>query len=261
MPRLIVAAVQHDIAWEDAEANIAARSADAAAAAEAGADMVVFSEMFTTGFSMAAARLAEAPDGPTTAFLTDTAVRHGLWTAGSVPERTPGYERPTNRFVLAGPDGQLHRYSKMRPFSLGGEHEHYSAGAERVTVNVAGVRVTPFVCYDLRFADLFWDAAADTDCFVVVANWPVARHSHWTTLLRARAIENQAYVVGVNRVGTDGNGLLYSGGSAVLDPTGVDLASAGDTAVTLVAPIDTAVVTDARKRFPFLADRRPGPTT
>ena len=255
MTGLTVAAIQHDIVWENPEANIVARASDAASAAAAGADMIVFSEMFTTGFSMAAAQLAETPDGPSTSFLVDTAAYHGLWAAGSIPELTPGFEKPTNRFIMAGPDSQIYCYSKMRPFSLGGEHEHYSAGVQRVTINVSGVRVTPFVCYDLRFADLFWDAAADTDCFVVVANWPAVRRTHWTTLLKARAIENQAYVVGVNRVGVDGNGLAYSGDSTILSPLGTELASADNTPGIITARIDPTIVADVRTRFPFLTDR------
>lgn len=255
MTRLRIAVVQHDIVWEDPQVNIEARAGDAASAARDGADLVLFSEMFTTGFSMAAARLAEAPGGPTESFLVETARRHGLWAAGSVPHRTAGFERPTNRFLLASPDGELVGYSKMRPFSYAGENEHYSAGVERVTATVSGLRITPFVCYDLRFADLFWEAAADTDCYVVVANWPAARRAHWTALLQARAIENQAYVVGVNRVGVDGNGLAYSGDSAVFDPLGVEVAAAkGDAGMTVV-DVDSAHVRAVRESFPFMADR------
>ena len=255
MTTLTIAVVQHDIAWEEAQANIAARSDDAVAAARAGAGLIVFSEMFTTGFSMAAARLAESPGGAGESFLVDTARRHRLWVSGSMPHRTPGFERPTNRFLLAGPSGELHGYSKMRPFAYADEHEHYSAGVERLTVAVNGVRVTPFVCYDLRFADLFWDAAGETDCYVVAANWPAARRHHWTALLQARAIENQAYVVGVNRVGVDGNGLAYAGDSAVFDPLGVEVARAGSDAEMLIVDVESGHVADVRERFPFLADR------
>ena len=118
-----------------------------------------------------------------------------------------------------------------------------------------GVRVTPFICYDLRFADLFWDVAADTDLYLVPANWPGVRREHWMALLRARAIENQAYVVGVNRVGS-GDGLEYTGDSRIIDPLGeiVQAAPAGDV-TTLWATIDPARVVDVRKRFPFMADR------
>ncbi len=253
---LKVAAVQHDIVWEDPAANIANYAADVASAASQGAQLVVFSEMFTTGFSLAAGRLAEEPDGPTTTFLCESAQEHSIWTGGSVPENTAGYEHPTNRFVLAGPNGELHRYSKIHPFSYADEHLRYSAGSEVLTVAVNGVRVTPLVCYDLRFANAFWGVAERTDCYVVVANWPASRRQHWLSLLRARAIENQAYVVGVNRVGTDGNGLDYSGDSVIYDPFGTEIATAKDDPETLLANIDPAEVARVRAEFPFLADRR-----
>lgn len=253
--KLTIAAVQHDIVWESPQANLEARGRDAAAAASRGARLVLFSEMFATGFSMAAARLAEPPGGPTESFLSAAARRLKVWCAGSLPHRTPGFERPTNRLLLAGPHGELHGYSKMRPFSFAGEHEHYSAGTQALTVGVDGVRITPFICYDLRFGELFRGPAADTDCYVVVANWPAARRSHWTALLRARAIENQAYVVGVNRIGADGNGHAYSGDSVVFDPLGERVAAADDAAGLLFAEINPEMVADVRRRFPFLADR------
>ena len=137
-------------------------------------------------------------------------------------------DRPFNRFVLAGPAGERYHYDKIHPFSYGHEDEHYAAGDGRVTVDVEGVRVTLFVCYDLRFADQWWAAARDTDCYVVVANWPAGRREHWRTLARARAIENQAYVVAANRVGS-GGGLEYAGDSAVYGPFGEELAVAADT--------------------------------
>jgi predicted amidohydrolase len=123
-------------------------------------------------------------------------------------------------------------------------------------VAVRDVRVSPFVCYDLRFADEFWAVAPRTDCYLVVANWPASRRHHWRSLLVARAIENQAYVVGVNRVGVDGNGLAYAGDSMIVDPLGEVLASASEIETIVMADIDPAVVADVRARFPFLADRR-----
>jgi predicted amidohydrolase len=250
-----VAAVQHDIVWEDPDANFARLDPVIADAAAQGAQLVVLSEMFATGFSMAAARIAEPENGPSTQFLARAAAQHGVWVCGSLPEHTAGVDRPTNRFVLASPDGARHRYSKVHPFSFASEHEHYAAGTERITVGIGGVRVTPFVCYDLRFGDGFWAEADTTDCYVVVANWPAARRNHWTTLLAARAIENQAYVVGVNRVGT-GDGIEYAGDSRIIDPLGHVIAAAPENEpATVVADVDPAVVRDVRSRFPFLADR------
>ncbi len=253
--RLRVAAIQHDIVWGDPAANFEHLTPLVAGAAGAGADLVVLTEFFATGFSSDAATLAEPPGGPTSQFLAEQAEAHGLWICGSFPERTPGFDRPTNRFTLAGPDGALLGYSKMHPFTYAGEHEHFDGGRELVTFDVNGVRVTPFVCYDLRFADEFWSVAGATDLYVVVANWPAVRRTHWQALLRARAIENQAYVVGVNRVGR-GGGLDYVGDSRIVDPMGELLATGAGGEALLVADVDMDNVRSVRQSFPFLRDRR-----
>ncbi len=251
-----VAAIQHDIAWEDPEktfAHVAPMIADAAAS---GARLVVLSEMYSTGFSMATDRISEPVDGASTQFLVEQAHDHGVWICGSIPERPPENELPYNRFVLAAPDGALHRYAKIHPFTYAREHERFAAGDDWLTVDVEGVRCSAFVCYDLRFADEFWALAHDTDCYVVVANWPQSRRAHWIALLTARAIENQAYVIGVNRVGT-GGGLDYAGDSRIIDPLGEIVAEAKDGETVITGDVDPARVTEVRAKFPFLADRRP----
>ena len=166
--------------------------------------------------------------------------------------------RAANVAVLAGPDGQLHRYRKIHPFSYAGEHRSYQAGADFLTVPVEDLRVSVFICYDLRFADEFWAVAADTDLYLVVANWPEPRREHWQALLRARAIENQAYLLGCNRVGT-GDGSNYTGDSAIIDPMGRALVQASQGETVLVADISPDEVKRVRDRFPFLADRRAVP--
>jgi predicted amidohydrolase len=211
--------------------------------------------MFSTGFSMNVDRVAELPDGPSVTFLTEQARQHGVWICGSLPERPSADERPFNQLVLAAPDGAVHRYAKIHPFGYGAEPEHFAAGDVFLTVDVEGVRCTFFVCYDLRFADEFWPLAARTDCYVVVANWPRQRRAHWSALLRARAIENQAFVVGVNRVGT-GDGLTYVGDSVILDPLGEPVAAADDTECVITGDVDPDRVRAVREKFPFLADRR-----
>ncbi len=182
--------------------------------------------------------------------------KHGLHIAGSVPERPPGADRPSNTLLLAGPDGMLARYRKIHPFTFAGEDRHYAAGDRHVTVMLEGLRLTLFVCYDLRFANEFWATAPATDAYLVVANWPERRRHHWTALLQARAIENQAYVVGVNRVG-EGDGLVYQGDSRVVDPGGEIIASAASRETLILADLDPAVVAHARESLPFLRDRRP----
>ena len=250
---MIVAAVQHDIAWEDRDATLARVEPKVATAFDAGAGLVVLPEMFAVGFSMAPERVAEPEGGPTSAWLAAQASGRG-WVCGSVPEQRDG-GRPRNVLVLAGPDGQLERYAKIHPFSYSGEHEHYDAGTELLSVDVGHVRGAFFVCYDLRFADEFWGLAPATDVYVVVANWPAARAAHWRALLVARAIENQAWVVGCNRVG-EGGGVAYDGGSVIVDPWGDVVADAGDAETTISWDVDPAEVVRIRERYPFLADRR-----
>lgn len=251
-----VAAVQHAIVWEDREATLRHVQPLVAKAVASGAELVVLPEMFAVGFSMATERIAEPPDGPTTTWLVEQASTTGAWLCGSVPITPAGAARARNTLVLAGPNGAVLRYEKRHPFSYGGEHDHYAAGDDAPTFDVAGLRVSPAVCYDLRFADQFWAQAVETDCYVVVANWPVARRSHWRTLLQARAVENQAYVVGVNRVGRSGDGLDHAGDSLVVDPTGELLVDAGEHEGVALADVDPACVADVRVRLPFLRDRR-----
>jgi predicted amidohydrolase len=251
---VIVAGIQHDIVWEKPQENFARLAPRIEHAAADGARLVVLTEMFSTGFSMKTDRIAEAADGASAQFLVDQARSNGVWVCGSVPERVDDGEHPFNQLVLAAPDGTTHRYAKIHPFTYGREHEHYSAGGDFLTVDVEGTRCSFFVCYDLRFADEFWALAHETDCYVVPANWPAARAGHWVALLQARAIENQAYVVGVNRVG-DGGRLHYAGDSMIVDPLG-GFVQAGDGEVTITADVDPERVRTVRAEFPFLQDRR-----
>jgi predicted amidohydrolase len=249
-----IAAIQHDIVFEDAAATRAHVMPMIAEAAAAHARVIVLSEMFDTGFSMCPERVAEDEGGPSEQFLVDQARRHDAWLIASIAQRgTDGLYR--NNAIVAGPDGAVSRYSKIHPFSYAREHEHYAAGAEHLTVDIDGLRATVFICYDLRFADEFWERASGTDLYVVPANWPAARRDHWRTLLRARAIENQAFVVGVNRVGA-AQQLVHVGDSAVIDPLGRSLAEASVGETVLVAEVAAETVATVRTDFPFLADRR-----
>ncbi|MFL6160810.1 MAG: nitrilase-related carbon-nitrogen hydrolase [Jatrophihabitantaceae bacterium] len=260
-----IAAVQHDIVWEDGAATRATLSPLIEQAAASGARLIVLTEMYATGFSMSPDRVAEEPGGENEQYLIRQAIDHGVWLLGSIAQwatsdpDTPGAEdenrRAQNVAVLAGPAGQLHRYAKIHPFSYAGEDQHYLPGSEFLTVTVEELRVSVFICYDLRFADEFWALAPDTDLYAVIANWPEPRREHWRTLLRARAIENQAYLIGVNRIGT-GDGIRYTGDSVILDPLGRPLAEASLTETVLVCEAAAGEVKRIRDRFPFLADRR-----
>jgi len=254
-----VAAIQHDIVWEDAERTRKNVAPLIAQAAVAGARLIVLTEMYATGFSMQPERIAEHPGGANEQFLVDQAREHGSYLVGSIAQWDRADGRARNVAVVAQPSGEVQRYAKIHPFSYAGEDKHYAAGTQFLTVDVVAngesLRVSPFVCYDLRFADEFWARAELTDIYVVPANWPEPRREHWRTLLRARAIENQAYVVGVNRVGTVQND-HYVGDSAIVDPAGLVLVEASMGETVLVADVTAERVANVRKRFPFLADRR-----
>lgn len=252
---LRTAVVQHAPRWQDRDATLKELEPTVAVAASTGARLIVLPELFATGFSMAVDRIAEPEDGPTSDWLRDRAAEHDVWITGSVPERRPGDERPANVCCLVAPDGTVHRYAKIHPFGMAGEPRFYRAGDQHLTVDVDGVRVTPTICYDLRFPEQYRATAEDTDVYLVVASWPAPRRQHWSSLLIARAIEDQAYVVGCNRVGDDGNGTPHAGGSVVVDPVGHELVRAGDAPTVLSADLDPAMVAQVRRDLPFLPDR------
>lgn len=251
-----LAAIQHDISWCDREANFAHLAPLIAEAARNGAGFVVLSETFSTGFAVEDPRFAEEVGGPSSTFLAAMAREHSVVVAGTCPERSPGPDpRPSNTLVVAEPGGTTHRYRKIHPFTFGGEDRHVRPGSDLVTVSIDSLRVGLFVCYDLRFADEFWQQAQHTDVFLIPANWPSSRREHWMTLLRARAIENQTYVVGCNRVG-EGGGLHYGGDSCIIDPFGEVLAVRTDGEGILMAEVTSEHVASIRDRFRFLPDRR-----
>jgi len=243
-----IAAVQHDIVWEDREANFARLAPQVARAVGAGAELVLLTETFSTGFSMTPG-IGEPEGGPSAQFLAGQAAAHGVWVAGTCPETDRDGELPYNSFVLAAPDGSTHRYRKLHPFAT--ERDRFRSGEGPLTVQVANLRVTPFICYDLRFANVFWQTGPDTDVFLVPANWPSPRRHHWTTLLQARA-----YVVGCNRVGTAGDGTEHGGDSRIVSPMGELLATASGVETIVLADVDPAQVAATRDRFQFLRDRR-----
>jgi predicted amidohydrolase len=254
-----LAAIQHDIAWHDRDANFSHLGPMIAGAVAGGARVVLVTETFSTGFSFDSPGVAEPEGGPSSQFLTEMATTHGVWVGGSCPEIAADApaddQRPSNVFVLVAPDGTATRYRKIHPFSHADEERYVRAGTEFVTVDIDGLRCALFVCYDLRFADEFWALATEVDAYLLVANWPAKRRLHWSTLLRARAIENQAYVVGVNRVGS-GGGLDYSGDSAIIDPLGEVLATGAGVETVLIADLDPDHVAATRDHFRFLQDRR-----
>jgi predicted amidohydrolase len=254
MPAPNLFAVQLDIAWEDKAANFRNVRALLEATPPAAGSLVVLPEMFASGFSMNLAATRQGPEREDETFLAGLAREHGVFVVGGVV--SPGAaEMGRNEAVAFSPDGALlARYTKFHPFSLGGEAQGHEAGREIATFAWGGFVVAPFVCYDLRFPEIFRAAARrGASLFVVMALWPVKRQQHWLTLLQARAIENQAYVVGVNRVGTE-PGYTYAGRSVVVDPHGVIIADAGEREHVLATTIEAEVVAAWRRDFPALRD-------
>ncbi len=256
--RLNVALGQYDIGWHSPEASLAAAETLISRAAAGGARLVVLPEMATTGFTMDKTQ-ATPLQGPVVARLGELAARSKVWLVAGVAVRedegsgmaTP---RTVNTAIAFDPEGRVaavHR--KQRLFAYGGEHEHYRAGNKPTCLIIDGVRTALFICYELRFPELFGAVARDVDAMVLIANWPAARRAHWDALLRARAIENQCYFLGVNRIGS-GGGLAYDGGSAAFTPWGEDLAPDTASGVPIVT-LDTRTVTEVRDRYPFLRDR------
>jgi predicted amidohydrolase len=218
---------------------------------------VALPEMFATGFSMNVAAIAQPRGGQTEQFLAATAREHGIFLAGGVV--TPGAKgRGRNEAVVYNPEGlEVARYAKLHCFSPAQEHEHYESGNEVVMFDWAGIPTALFICYDLRFPEVFRAAAArGAKLFVVIANWPTARVDHWLALLTARAIENQAYVLGVNRCGATPK-LEYPGRSLILDPRGRIVADAGAGEIALEAIPDWEGLEKYRREFAILPDMRP----
>jgi len=245
------ALVQADTRWADPDANRAnlARLMDAAP----GCRLYVLPETCTTGF-LGDRALAARPDAAADlAWLDDEARRRGAAIACSIVAADG--ERMFNRFVLAAPDGVRATYDKRHLFGFGGEDRRYTAGSTRVRSTLFGRQVDLQICYDLRFP--VWCRNDDGfDVQIFVANWPRPRVEHWRTLLKARAIENQAFVVGVNRVGTDGNGVEYTGSSGAWDALGEALAGPLDEREQVaVCELDFGALIATREKFPFLADR------
>jgi predicted amidohydrolase len=214
-------------------------------------DLFVLPEMMTTRFTMDAVSQAEPMDGPSMSWLRELAAACESAIGGSLVISENG--KFLNRFVFMRPDGSYETYDKRHLFRLADEQKFYSAGSELLTVEWNGWRIRPMVCYDLRFP--VWSRNTDNyDLLLYVANWPSRRHNAWETLLRARAIENLSYVVGVNRTGTDGNDLPYAGGSAVVDYLGTTLVDLGDRVATATATLEMEPLKTFRERFPFHVD-------
>lgn len=230
MTSLKVAIIQTPLFWEDKPQNLTLFTQKISDAKKQQPDVVVLPEMFTTGFTMNSKQFAEEMNGESVVWMQEQAITHQIALTGSIiiKENDSYY----NRLLWVYPDGKIEYYDKRHLFRMANENDFFAAGNKRLIVNYKGWRICPMVCYDLRFP--VWSRNTDFetfthnpayDCLIFVANWPEARVSHWEKLLGSRAIENQCFVIGVNRVGKDGNDINYSGSSAVIHPKGNKLSS------------------------------------
>jgi omega-amidase len=258
MNNLRISLVQGATRWHDPAGN-RTYYGDLVAPLRGHTDLVLLPETFTSGFSNDAIEQAETMDGPTVAWMREQAAALDAAVCGSVQLRTG--TGVFNRLLWATPDGALRHYDKRHLFRYANEHKRYAAGRERLTVEWKGWRICPQVCYDLRFPvfarnryDVERPGALDYDLLLYVANWPAARAYPWKTLLRARAIENLCYVAGLNRVGTDGNGIDYAGDSAVIDFLGHPVSECRDEEVVVTTTLQADALAAHRERFPAMLD-------
>lgn len=258
MQALNVSLVQGATRWHDAPANREYYGALARRAAGQ-SDLIVLPETFLSGFSNDTQASAEGMDGEGLAWMRALASEAKAVVTGSLAIRDD--DKVYNRLIWARPDGTYEQYDKRHLFRMAGEHTRYGGGSRRLIVELKGWRILPQVCYDLRFP--VWlrnrrlESAAggmEYDLALFVANWPAPRRQPWRTLLRARAIENLAYVIGVNRVGIDGNELPYAGDSAVIDPLGEPLVELGPQEQVVTVTVDPAPLLQHRERFPAWMD-------
>jgi predicted amidohydrolase len=271
---LLVTLVQANLHWEDKDANLSMFD-KMIRSAESKMEVVVLPEMFNTGFSMEPKKLAERMDGPSVAWMKKIAADLKIILVGSVIiEEDRKYY---NRLVWMLPTGETGYYDKRHLFAYGGEDDQFSRGNKRLIASVKGWKLNLQVCYDLRFP--VWarqsvplhplpdggferetnddNAQPEYDALIYVANWPEKRKHAWITLLQAWAIENQCYAVGVNRVGTDGNGILYSGDSMVVDPMGEIVETEAHEEKLLTYTLTLQKLTNVRSKLPFLKDADP----
>lgn len=255
---LTVSLVQTSLYWEDAAANLSMLEKKIAAIQQT--EVVILPEMFSTGFSMQPEKLAETMTGSSVRWMKRQAAKKNIILCGSLMiEENGSYY---NRLLWVLPNGQTGCYDKRHLFAFGKEHQHYTGGDKRLIARVNGWKICLNICYDLRFP--VWcrqskhprqaDPSPEYDALICIANWPQQRSVAWKALLQARAIENQAYAIGVNRVGSDGNGISYDGHSAVIDPLGEARYCKSGREEVLTHTLLSARLKETRTRFPFLED-------
>lgn len=249
-----VGLTQMDIVWEDKQKNMTKCEKIMEQAQKQGVDLLVFPEMTLTGFTMNTALAGEEMlFSPTLRFFKEFSRKYHMAIAFGYVEDFGG--EYYNKLMLVSEGRIIYDYDKIHPFNYGEEGKHYIGGHEIKTTTLKNMTVSGFVCYDLRFPEIFQAVSDKTNLILVIANWPKERVMHWETLLRARAIENQCYVVGVNRIGK-GNGLEYIESSMAFDPQGERMTKAHSKSELMVVEVDRQLVDKTRQQFPFKADRQ-----
>lgn len=246
MQDLTITLIQTELLWEDIAANLAMFDRKINAISEQ-PDIIILPETFTTGFTMNAEAIAESMNGSAVSWMTQKSSQKNVHIMGSVILEEGG--KYFNRLIWAKPDGEFLIYDKKHLFRMAGEHKVFSPGNSHLTVEVNGWKLRTFICYDLRFPIWSRNIANEYDVAVYIANWPARRAPHWKLLLAARAVENQSYVIGVNRVGKDGNGFAYSGDSSIIDPLGNILFREADISCTYTTKLNYERIREYRETF------------
>src|SRR3954471_16351765 len=246
---LIVALGEYDTGWHDPQQSLRSARELARSARAAGARLLVLPEMCTTGFTMNAEQYSEPEDGPSVRALADIARDSSLWVVAGVSVRRD--DKFLNSAIAFAPDGSIAgTYDKQRLFGYATEHHVYSPGSEPCVVKIGPLSLGLFVCFDLRFPELFREVGARVDAIVLVANWPTTRQHHWDILSQARAVENQCYFIGVNRTG-EADGLRYAGGSVIFDPWGERIDKPAPGSSLRIGEVSHGKVAQVRKSFPL----------
>ncbi len=249
---LRVGLTEMDIAWENRTENMNRAEALCREAKDAGVELLIFPEMTLTGFTMNGSEMENFAED--TAFFKAMAKKYNMAIAyGTIQKTEDG--ACLNKLLIASDADENMDYTKLHPFTYGGEDKVYSPGTKLAKQTVKDVRLWGYICYDLRFPEIFSAAAEDVDAIMVIANWPASRADQWHALLKARAIENQTYALGVNRIGT-GDDIDYAPSSCAYDFLGSEISTRVSKHL-LIADLDTSAIKDARKKFPVLNDRRP----
>lgn len=249
---LKVTLIQSELHWEDVDQNLEMFAQKIESIQEL-TDVIILPEMFTTGFSMESAKLAEKMGGKTVCWMKEQAKKTEAVITGSlIIEEGSNYY---NRLIWAQPDGAIFTYDKRHLFRMADEGMYFTAGDNRVIIEWKGWKICPLICYDLRFPVWSRNTQPAFDCLIYVANWPEARKEPWIKLLEARAIENQVYVLGLNRVGSDEKGISYSGNSMVIDPKGNDISNIQSSSNEIITiELNKKELEDFRDKFPVGLD-------